>query len=239
MFFFFLCRAAPGQRCCKIYINVWCNGPRCRHVKQSVWIKQNADQCRERMKMMPQRKLRGEWNHHEPPLALILANTPCFVWHFRWDPWLIEDWIRLRSRILEEELYWLGSVQAAWPGLLWWGSANLIKANTWWDFPGGSVEKNLPANAGDEGWIPGQKDPLEKEMATLSGILAWRIPGTEEPDFWFSFQWTTWYPGKASKLHNFKSWWEGGIYRDHSANSAPTSVVKRSSPNPSNKALPA
>ena len=49
--------------------------------------------------------------------------------------------------------------------------------------PGGSVEKNLPANAGDEGWIPGQKDPLEKEMATLSGILAWRIPGTEEPDF--------------------------------------------------------
>ena len=27
----------------------------------------------------------------------------------------------------------------------------------------------------------GQEDPLEKEMATHSGILAWRIPGTEEP----------------------------------------------------------
>ena len=26
-----------------------------------------------------------------------------------------------------------------------------------------------------------QKDPLEKGMATLSGILAWRIPWTEEP----------------------------------------------------------
>ena len=26
------------------------------------------------------------------------------------------------------------------------------------------------------------KDPLEKEMATHSGILAWRIPWTEEPD---------------------------------------------------------
>ena len=26
----------------------------------------------------------------------------------------------------------------------------------------------------------GQKDPLEKEMATHSGILAWEIPGTEE-----------------------------------------------------------
>ena len=28
----------------------------------------------------------------------------------------------------------------------------------------------------------GQEDPLEKEMATHSCILAWRIPWTEEPD---------------------------------------------------------
>ena len=27
----------------------------------------------------------------------------------------------------------------------------------------------------------GQEDPLEKEMATHSRILAWRIPWTEEP----------------------------------------------------------
>ena len=27
----------------------------------------------------------------------------------------------------------------------------------------------------------GWKDPLEKEMATHSSILAWRIPWTEEP----------------------------------------------------------
>ena len=27
----------------------------------------------------------------------------------------------------------------------------------------------------------GQEDPLEKEMETHSGILAWRIPWTEEP----------------------------------------------------------
>ena len=27
----------------------------------------------------------------------------------------------------------------------------------------------------------GGKDPLEKGMATLSSILAWRIPWTEEP----------------------------------------------------------
>ena len=27
----------------------------------------------------------------------------------------------------------------------------------------------------------GQEDPLEEEMTTHSGILAWRIPWTEEP----------------------------------------------------------
>ena len=29
---------------------------------------------------------------------------------------------------------------------------------------------------------PGWEDPLEKEMATHSSTLAWRIPWTEEPD---------------------------------------------------------
>ena len=34
-----------------------------------------------------------------------------------------------------------------------------------------------------ETWVrsPGQEDPLEKEMATHSSILGWRIPWTEEP----------------------------------------------------------
>ena len=31
--------------------------------------------------------------------------------------------------------------------------------------------KNLPANAGDLGSIPGLEDPLEKEMATHSSIF--------------------------------------------------------------------
>ena len=43
-------------------------------------------------------------------------------------------------------------------------------------FPGGSVVKNLPASAGDTGSILGQADPMEKEMATHSSILAWEIP---------------------------------------------------------------
>ena len=35
-----------------------------------------------------------------------------------------------------------------------------------------------------ETWVSslGRKDPLEKEMATHSSILAWRIPRTKEPD---------------------------------------------------------
>ena len=48
-------------------------------------------------------------------------------------------------------------------------------------FPGGSVEKNSPANAGDMGSIPGQEDPLEKEMATHSSILAGKSQRQEEP----------------------------------------------------------
>ena len=32
-----------------------------------------------------------------------------------------------------------------------------------------------------EVWFLSQEDPLEEEMATLSSILAWRIPRTEGP----------------------------------------------------------
>ena len=40
---------------------------------------------------------------------------------------------------------------------------------------------NLPADAGDTGLIPGSGRSPEKEMATHSSILAWKIPWTEEP----------------------------------------------------------
>ena len=42
--------------------------------------------------------------------------------------------------------------------------------------------KNLPAVQEMQVQFLGQEDPLEKEMATHSSILAWRIPWTEEPD---------------------------------------------------------
>ena len=46
------------------------------------------------------------------------------------------------------------------------------------------MEKNLPAvEEMQELQVRslGQEDPLEKEIATHSSILAWRIPWTEEP----------------------------------------------------------
>ena len=46
---------------------------------------------------------------------------------------------------------------------------------------GGSVVKNLPANAGDGLPSPNGEDTLEKEMATYSSILAWIILWTGEP----------------------------------------------------------
>ena len=55
-------------------------------------------------------------------------------------------------------------------------SAFLIKGRNQ-GFPGGSVVKIPPANAGDMGLIPGWEDPLEKEMATHSSILAGKFYG--------------------------------------------------------------
>ena len=51
-------------------------------------------------------------------------------------------------------------------------------------FPGDSVVKNLPANAGDTGdvdLVPGSAYPPKEEKATHSSILALKIPWTEAP----------------------------------------------------------
>ena len=49
-------------------------------------------------------------------------------------------------------------------------------------FPGASVEKNLPANAGDMDLIPGSRRSPGEGNGTHSSILAWEIPWTEEPE---------------------------------------------------------
>ena len=51
-------------------------------------------------------------------------------------------------------------------------------------FPGGTVVKNLPANAGDirdSSLIPGAGRSPGGDMAIHSSILLWIIPWTEEP----------------------------------------------------------
>ena len=58
-----------------------------------------------------------------------------------------------------------------------WGWASHL-----YHFSGGSDgKKKSTCNAADPGLIPGSGGPLEKEMATHSSILAWRIPWTSEP----------------------------------------------------------
>ena len=67
-----------------------------------------------------------------------------------------------------------------------WGAVESVPRFTSIPAPGGSSliaqsVKNLPAM--QETWVQflGREDPLEKEMATHSSVLTWRIPWAEEP----------------------------------------------------------
>ena len=50
-----------------------------------------------------------------------------------------------------------------------------------WAFLEAQMVKNLPAMQDTQVQSLGWEDPLEKEMAAHSSILAWRIPWTKEP----------------------------------------------------------
>ena len=60
------------------------------------------------------------------------------------------------------------------------------KLEIFWDFPSSSVGKEPACQCRrcKEMWVwtLGQENPLKKEMATHSSILAWENPWTEEPD---------------------------------------------------------
>ena len=94
---------------------------------------------------------------------------------------------------------WLGTHQAGGDGGRWRccpSKRNLRVANSllveafyaFMGFPGGSDGKGSACNAGNQVRFLGQKDPLEKKMATHSSMLAWRIPWREEPG---GLQWST------------------------------------------------
>ena len=89
-----------------------------------------------------------------------------------------EWWKRLLKTQLSRHLG--GNTLQSWSNLLWactiyvgW-SANV-------GFPGGSVVKNPPANAGHTGSLPGSGRSLWKGNATHSSILSREMPWTEEP----------------------------------------------------------
>ena len=82
----------------------------------------------------------------------------------------------------------------------------------WWKgsrgFSSGSEVNNLPAK--QETWVQslGQEDPLEKELAPHSSILAWRIPRTEEPEGLAQWGKCTW----SRRLVHFKRSYDMCVY---------------------------
>ena len=65
-----------------------------------------------------------------------------------------------------------------------WGLIKYVINNSPFHFRASQVSQRLKClPAMRETWVLslGREDPLEKEMATHSSILAWRIPWTEEP----------------------------------------------------------
>ena len=78
----------------------------------------------------------------------------------------------------------------------------------WKGFPFSSAGKESACNVGDLGFKLWD-DPLEKGAATLSSILAWRIPWTEEPGKSVGPQRDTYYSAmERDKLTHTTTWTE-------------------------------
>ena len=101
-----------------------------------------------------------------------------------------------------------------------------MEKNVWASLVAQTV-KNLLAM--QETWVPslGWEDPLEKEMATHSSILAWRIPWTEEPGRLQSMglqrvrhDWTTFTSFQKFML-DFQRWWRNRTGRPLSPSQIP------------------
>ena len=95
--------------------------------------------------------------------------------------WKFTVYVLLKSG-LENFVHYFGSVLDEWNCMVVW---TFFAIAFFWgiemNFSDGSVGKKSTCNAGDMGWeSQGWEDPLEKDKATYSSILAWRIPWTEE-----------------------------------------------------------
>ena len=77
----------------------------------------------------------------------------------------------LKDKLLEDSLKYINALSSP----AWQTKMNSLECNIR-GFPGGSVVKTLPVKQKTWVWFLGLEDDLEKEMATHSSILAWRIP---------------------------------------------------------------
>ena len=78
-------------------------------------------------------------------------------------------------------------------GLLWLASFtwhNVFKVLSWRTSLLAQTVKSLPALWETQVWSLGHENPLEKEMAIHSSILAWKIPWTEKPVHGVAKSWT-------------------------------------------------
>ena len=105
-----------------------------------------------------------------------------------WNGWMASLTLWTWAWVSSGSWWWTGKpgvlqsmgsqrVRHNWVTELNWTELSTLK----WGFPGGSGSKEPVCNDWDWVWSLGQEDPLEKEMATHSSVLAWRIPWTEEP----------------------------------------------------------
>ena len=79
---------------------------------------------------------------------------------------------------------WVNSGRWWWtgrPGVLQFMGLQRVRHNWATELNWTERTKSLPAMQETWVWSLGQEDPLEKEMATHSSILAWKTPWTEEP----------------------------------------------------------
>ena len=117
--------------------------------------------------------LRWKWNlsakqpppGRPPPLPRVLSVKAGPLHVSPWEMWSgctsLSPGPVLGSEVWEPSRDYL-AVHSLWASLVTWS------------------EKNLPAMQICV-WVLGGEDPLEKEMATCSSILTWKIPWTEKP----------------------------------------------------------
>ena len=89
----------------------------------------------------------------------------------------LPPWLRLLPAVPEGKLWGVGEVQG--------GPAEEAGRRLRWTLKQDSLVaqrvKRLPTRQETQVQFLGWENPLEKEMATHSGIFAWEIPWTEEP----------------------------------------------------------